>query len=103
MQQLINVYKPLGMTPLEVIRKLKQTNSYLTEAKISYAGRLDPLAHGVLLLLVGENTKEKDRYLALPKTYEFEIIFGLQTDTYDLLGYATQKYDKPIKNYYSET
>ncbi len=90
MQKIINVYKPKGMTPLEVIEKLRISNPELKNQKISYAGRLDPLAHGVLLLVVGEETKQKAAYLSLPKTYEFEIILGLETDSYDVLGYLKE-------------
>jgi len=90
MQHLILAYKEIGQTPLEVINQLKQINSELDSEKITYAGRLDPMAHGLLLLLVGEEGKKRDQYLALPKTYEFEVMFGLQTDTYDLLGYAEE-------------
>jgi tRNA pseudouridine55 synthase len=97
MPNILNVYKPIGLTPLEVIEKLKKTNNELTNEKISYAGRLDPMAHGVILLLVGDESKNRDRYLALPKTYEFVVAFGLQTDTYDLLGYAKDIILKPVQ------
>lgn len=83
---LLNIYKPKGMTPLEVIKILKEKFPEYKDVKIGYAGRLDPLAHGVLLLMVGETTKQKDKYLNLPKEYEFEVVFGVSTDTYDALG-----------------
>ena len=86
MQQLLNVYKPLYATPLQVIDALRLKFPEYKESKIGYAGRLDPLAHGVLLLMVGEEAKQREKYLDLPKTYEFEALLGLQTDTYDLLG-----------------
>lgn len=54
--------------------------------KIGYAGRLDPLAHGVLLLMIGEETKQRETYQNFSKTYEFEAMLGLGTDSYDLLG-----------------
>lgn len=87
MQHLIALYKPVGLTPLEVINRFRLVNPEFAHEKIGYAGRLDPMAHGMLLLMIGEKTKQKDTYLSLTKTYEFEIVFGLQTDTYDLLGY----------------
>jgi tRNA pseudouridine55 synthase len=92
MEKIINIYKPVGLTPFEVIQKIKQKDPDLLHTKICYAGRLDPLAHGVLLLLTGENTKQVTNYLNLPKEYEFEVAFGLQTDTYDLLGYVMGNY-----------
>jgi tRNA pseudouridine55 synthase len=86
MNQLLNIYKPTGLTPLQVIELVKKQFPEYKNEKIGYAGRLDPLAHGVLLLMVGEATKEREKYLNLPKTYEFEALFGVTTDTYDTLG-----------------
>lgn len=39
--------------------------------KKGYAGRLDPMARGVLLLLVGDENKKKTDYEFFPKVYEF--------------------------------
>lgn len=86
MKKLIAIEKPIGWTPLHVIEKLKKQFPEYKDESLSYAGRLDPLAHGVLLLMVGDATKEREQYLAYPKTYEFDVLFGIETDTYDLLG-----------------
>jgi len=56
---------------------------------MTYAGRLDPMASGVMLVLTGEECKKKEKYLKLDKEYEFEILFGFATDTYDILGKIT--------------
>jgi tRNA pseudouridine55 synthase len=53
---------------------------------MSYAGRLDPMAEGVLLVVVGEENKKKNEYLDLDKEYTFDVLFGFSTDTYDVLG-----------------
>jgi len=95
MQNLISIYKPVGLTPLEVIISITQKFPELKARKITYAGRLDPLAHGLLLLLSDNEIKKKAYYLSLKKTYEFKVVFGLKTDTYDLLGYLQ---DIKIKN-----
>lgn len=87
MQKILNVYKPKGLTPLQTIQLVRKKFPEYENTKIGFAGRLDPLAHGVLLLMVGEETtKERDTYLNLPKEYEFEAVFGVSTDTYDTLG-----------------
>jgi len=84
---LLNVYKPKGLTPLQVIEQIRKKFLEYKDEKIGYAGRLDPLAHGVLLLMMGEETtRQKDKYLNLPKEYEFEAVFGVSTDTFDALG-----------------
>ena len=84
---ILNVYKSKGLTPLQTINLLREKFPEYKNETIGFAGRLDPLAHGVLLLMVGEETtKQKDKYLNLPKEYEFEAVFGVGTDTYDALG-----------------
>ena len=58
--------------------------------KATYAGRLDPLAQGVCVILTGDDVNQKDTYLDLPKEYLVEVVFGVQTDTLDPLGLITQ-------------
>ena len=53
---------------------------------MTYAGRLDPMAEGMLILLAGEDCKQKDMYLDLDKTYILEVLVGVATDTHDILG-----------------
>lgn len=86
MQTVLNVYKPQGYTPFEIVQKVKDVYPHLKNIKIGYAGRLDPMADGVLLLLIGEENKQKLQYEHLDKKYEFEFITGIKTDSYDLLG-----------------
>ena len=88
-QQVIILDKPIGKTPLEMVSIFKQNNPEHKDTIISYAGRLDPMAHGLLILLVGEENKNRQAYLHLDKTYEVEILFGFETDTYDILGKVT--------------
>lgn len=86
MDTVLSVYKPVGKTPLEMINLVKTHYPEYASAPISYAGRLDPLAHGVLLLVVGDAIEKRDEYLHLDKQYRFETLFGVSTDTYDYLG-----------------
>lgn len=88
--KVIKVYKKCGETPLECINNLKKDNPELKFLPMTYAGRLDPLAEGVLIILVGDECLKKDEYLVLPKEYEVEILFGFATDTYDVLGKVLQ-------------
>lgn len=82
--------KKLGETPLEAINRFRvenrNNNPELDFLPITYAGRLDPMAEGLLILLAGERAKEKEKFLNLKKTYEFEVLWGVETDTLDLLG-----------------
>ena len=90
---LLNLYKKMGETPLECINRFRAGHSEYADAKMSYAGRLDPLAEGVLLVMVGDDmNKRREEYLQLPKTYSFDIVFGVATDTFDLLGLVTKTF-----------
>lgn len=57
-----------------------------TENKISYIGRLDPLASGIIIYLEGDELKNRDKYMNMDKTYKFNLIIGMTTDTGDCLG-----------------
>ncbi len=89
--KILNIYKPLGLSPLEAIRRFIEQNRAYEELKMTYAGRLDPMAEGVLLVLAGDAVHEKDQYLKVEKEYEAEILFSLETDTYDTLGLPVEK------------
>ena len=82
----ICVYKKPGETPLQCLERTREEYGISSSIPMTYAGRLDPMAEGVLILLIGEECKKKDQYLNLDKTYEFEVLVGFSTDTYDLLG-----------------
>lgn len=86
MKKIIILDKKEGETPLQVLEKFRRKYKEYRDEKMTYAGRLDPMAKGLLLVLTGEETKNKEKYLALDKEYEFEILFGFATDTYDILG-----------------
>lgn len=83
------VYKDQGKTPLETLEETRLKYNIGANIPMTYAGRLDPMAEGLLIVLSGEECKEKDKYLGLDKEYEFEILVGFSTDTYDLLGKIT--------------
>ncbi len=86
MSNVLNVYKPEGITPVQLIEQLRINFPEYREAKISFAGRLDPLAHGVMVLLLGEENKQREKYLNLEKEYTFSCLLGVETDTFDYLG-----------------
>lgn len=54
--------------------------------KATHTGTLDPLAEGVLVILTGEDRLAKEELSGWDKEYEFEILWGVTTDTGDLLG-----------------
>lgn len=83
---IVLVYKRWGDTPLQTLTKLKRTFPILEQTVLSYAGRLDPLAEGLLLVLVGDENKKREEYLHLDKVYEFDTLFGVTSDTGDIFG-----------------
>lgn len=83
------LYKKLGETPLECLLRFKKTDPVLAPLQMTYAGRLDPMAEGLLVVLSGNKVYEKENYINLPKTYEFEILWEFDTDTQDILGMVT--------------
>ncbi|MEK7646438.1 MAG: hypothetical protein AAB381_01975 [Patescibacteria group bacterium] len=89
----VTINKNLGETPLEALERFRAEQIALgrvelADVPMTYAGRLDPMAEGKLLILIGEECKQKEKYLGLDKTYEVEVLFGIETDTYDILGLA---------------
>lgn len=87
--RVLTLYKNLGETPLECIERFRLDHPEFKEIKMTYLGRLDPMAEGLLLVLAGD-TAEKEIYLSMDKTYEFEVLWGFSTDTYDVLGLVTE-------------
>ena len=83
---MIVVNKEIGETPLECLERTRLEKGIATDVPMTYAGRLDPLASGKLLLLVGDECKDKEKYLGLDKEYEIEVLFGVETDTGDAMG-----------------
>ncbi|MBU2632204.1 hypothetical protein KKG52_00650, partial [Patescibacteria group bacterium] len=84
------LYKPISKTPLEIIEEFRKENPKYQNQKLAYAGRLDPMAEGLLLVLVEEECKKRKEYEKLDKEYEFEVLLGISTDTFDVMGKITK-------------
>lgn len=84
----IPIVKPISITPLAALDRLRTRMPELAQYKLGYAGRLDPMADGVLLVLIGDSNKRRKEFERLSKEYTFEFVCGFRTDTYDTLGMA---------------
>lgn len=86
LDEILPVYKPIGITSHQVaIRLAKKLGTVVT-----HTGSLDPMAEGVLVLLIGPEAKKRQAELqSLDKEYEFDLLFGFSTDSYDALGLIT--------------
>lgn len=96
MQLVLKLNKKIGETPLACIERFRLENPVYATTNMTYVGRLDPMAEGLLLVLAGD-TRDKDAYLGLDKSYEFEVLWGFATDTYDILGLITDTGSMPEK------
>ncbi len=73
------VDKPQWDTSFDVVRTVRR----LTGAKVGHAGTLDPMATGLLIILVGRATKLMETFMNLPKTYVGTLRLGEVTPSYD--------------------
>ena len=90
------IEKHVGETPLIAIERMRKEVCLDANVPIAYAGRLDPMASGKLLVLIGDECKNQKKYHALDKEYEVEILLGVSSDTGDVLGVVTQGAQKLV-------
>jgi tRNA pseudouridine55 synthase len=75
--------KSPGLTSHDVVHRARRI---LGQRSVGHLGTLDPMATGVLPLVIGGFTRLAQFYLSSEKTYEGTIRFGFATDTYDVEG-----------------
>lgn len=80
---LVLVDKPAGLTSHDVIARLRRIYG---EKRIGHAGTLDPEATGLLVVAIGNITRLLDYFQAKTKRYVGEVVFGVETDSYDSSG-----------------
>lgn len=85
---IISYYKKYTETLALMLKRFRKEHPQYKESKITYAGRLDPMAEGLMILLTDEDVHHKQLYLKKEKTYQVDFIFGPTTDTLDILGYV---------------
>lgn len=83
MNGVLIIDKPAGLTSHDVVNRVRHS---LRQRAVGHLGTLDPLATGVLPLVIGNLTRLAQFYTASEKTYEGVIRFGFATDTYDAEG-----------------
>ncbi|MBE0476832.1 MAG: tRNA pseudouridine(55) synthase TruB [Coriobacteriia bacterium] len=84
--------KPLGMTSHDVVNVVRRATG---ERRVGHAGTLDPLATGLLVVLVGPMTRLARFFTDHPKTYHAAIAFGSETDTDDAEGEVVRTAEVP--------
>lgn len=86
MKKFAVIEKQVGETPLMAIETFRKSDAQLMQVPLSYAGRLDPMASGKLVVLIGDECKKRGVYDSFDKTYVFEVLLGFSSDTGDVLG-----------------
>ncbi len=86
MNAVLIIDKPAGLTSHDVVSRARRI---LRERSIGHLGTLDPMATGVLPLVIGSLTRLAQFYTSSEKIYEGTIRFGFATDTYDADGEPT--------------
>ena len=88
--------KRVGETPLLCAEAWRANQPELKGVPLAYAGRLDPMASGKLLILIGEECKQQEQYHDLDKEYTFRVLFGVSSDSLDVLGLVRESGSRTI-------
>jgi tRNA pseudouridine55 synthase len=93
---LLLIDKPTGMTSHDVVGRVRKI---LGQKSVGHTGTLDPLATGLMILVLGEATKLSDYLTAADKSYVQKIRLGLTTDSLDRTGQVLreEKVDLPAE------
>ena len=91
---MVLIDKPAGMTSHDVVAQLRKR---FGERRIGHAGTLDPDATGVLVVGVGNATRLLRFAMSSFKTYEVEIVLGIETDTLDSSGEVVAEHQMSVE------
>ena len=90
---LILLNKSKGISSFAAINELKRK---IKAKKVGHAGTLDPMAEGLMIVMVNDATKFSDDLMKKEKEYYVEMELGYKTDTYDLEGTVIERYEAEI-------
>lgn len=86
------INKPEGMTSFDVCHKLRRV---FDTRSIGHTGTLDPMASGVMIILLNKATKASQFLVGCDKVYEGKAKYGIQTDTLDIWGNVLKTAELP--------
>lgn len=89
---IINIYKPVGWTSFDVVKKIRGITK---EKKVGHGGTLDPFAEGVLIIGTGKDTKKLSAISSDYKSYMATLKLGEETNTLDVEGEIVAKSNIP--------
>ncbi|MFC1708534.1 tRNA pseudouridine(55) synthase TruB [Candidatus Omnitrophota bacterium] len=85
---IIVIDKPSGITSFDVVRKVR---SKFKIKKVGHCGTLDPLATGLLVILLGQDTKLFSKFSTFDKAYKATLELGVSTSTGDCQGEVSER------------
>ena len=96
MEEVVLIDKPKSWTSFDVVGKIRSQLRKSTgqKVKVGHAGTLDPLATGLLIVLVGKATKQQDSFMKQDKVYEVTMKLGQTSTTADEEGEKTTISDR---------
>lgn len=91
MDGILNIYKPKEWTSHDIVAKIKK----ITGEKVGHTGTLDPLAQGILPVLIGKGTLCSKYLVNHDKKYHVELKLGERTETLDAEGKVLEEKEVP--------
>lgn len=93
---IVLIDKPSGMTSFGVVARVRRKRSERAgkKVKVGHTGTLDPFATGLMILVIGKETKNAETYSKLDKVYEATIYLGKTSTTGDPEGELTKVSDR---------
>lgn len=95
MDGILNFYKPVGITSHDAVNILRRI---MNTKKIGHIGTLDPMACGVLPMLVGNATRISEYLIEHDKEYLVELTLGVRTNTFDKEGKPISSSDRNVSS-----
>jgi tRNA pseudouridine55 synthase len=83
---IIPIWQPQGYSTNQIAKRLGELN----EVKGTHTGTLDPMAEGVVVILLDDARLKRQEFSSSIKGYEFEIVFGIKTDSFDGMGFIQE-------------
>ncbi len=87
------VDKPIGPTSHDIVHRVRR---FFNIRKVGHGGTLDPMASGLMVLLLGKTTRLSDRFMGADKVYEGTFRLGIATDSQDAMGEVIQTGDASV-------
>src|SRR3954465_7217641 len=91
MDGLLLIDKPTGLTSHKIVEIIRKK---LKIKKVGHAGTLDPLATGLLVIMLGQSTKLSNSLISQFKTYQVEMELFIETDSGDITGKIIKEEEK---------